>query len=292
MVRSEIINFPAGEKHMRGDLKSAQIKLLGLLLLFLVTASGVFAFSATKSHQAKPALSVETALKAIDFAAENDISTDSEFSANLRQTINFNRNRYYSPALGRFISKDPIGFAADVNLYRYAANNPMYFTDPWGFAPFDLPMDRPMDEATWPEMGGYGSGYSLGGASLGGLLSSLFDVPVVCNPSNPANQVFNNMGTSGGGKGGNNSYSGESGSPNGPDDPNGFKKPKPGATGKKGSTDIPSWAKGKQPKVGQSGNDFATECMNTRYGKGNWSRNGSQAREYSQLRKYADRHFE
>jgi len=117
---------------MRGNLKSAQIRLLGLLLLFLITASGVFAFSAAKSHQAKPALSVETALKAIDFAAENDISIDSEFSANLRQSINFNRNRYYSPALGRFISKDPIGFNGGMNLYGYVANNPLIYTDPFG----------------------------------------------------------------------------------------------------------------------------------------------------------------
>ncbi|HOI92760.1 MAG TPA: RHS repeat-associated core domain-containing protein [Candidatus Rifleibacterium sp.] len=44
----------------------------------------------------------------------------------------FNRNRYYSPALGRFTSKDPIGFNGGMNLYRYADNNPVLFTDPWG----------------------------------------------------------------------------------------------------------------------------------------------------------------
>lgn len=117
---------------MRGNFKSAQIRLLGLLLLFLITASGVFAFSSAKSHQGKPPVSVETALKAIDFAAENHISIDSEFSANLRQSINFNRN--YSPALGRFVSKGPIGFAADVNLYRYADNNLVLFVDSFGLA--------------------------------------------------------------------------------------------------------------------------------------------------------------
>ena len=47
----------------------------------------------------------------------------------------FNRNRYYSPKVGRFVSSDPIGFSGDSNLYRYAANNPLRFTDPTGKNP-------------------------------------------------------------------------------------------------------------------------------------------------------------
>lgn len=44
----------------------------------------------------------------------------------------FNRNRYYQPKYGRFTSKDPIGFNGDINLYRYAGDNPLTFVDPWG----------------------------------------------------------------------------------------------------------------------------------------------------------------
>ncbi len=41
--------------------------------------------------------------------------------------------RYYDPELGRFISRDPIGLAGgDVNLYRYAGNNPVNLIDPSG----------------------------------------------------------------------------------------------------------------------------------------------------------------
>ncbi len=37
------------------------------------------------------------------------------------------------PDLGRFTSKDPIGFAGgDTNLYSYVGQNPVNFTDPWG----------------------------------------------------------------------------------------------------------------------------------------------------------------
>ncbi|MGH8006877.1 MAG: RHS repeat-associated core domain-containing protein, partial [Candidatus Binatia bacterium] len=47
------------------------------------------------------------------------------------------RARYYHPILQRFISEDPIGFAGgDVNLYAYAFNNPVNFTDPTGENPF------------------------------------------------------------------------------------------------------------------------------------------------------------
>ncbi|NEZ65245.1 hypothetical protein D0962_21115 [Leptolyngbyaceae cyanobacterium CCMR0082] len=35
------------------------------------------------------------------------------------------RARYYDPAVGRFISEDPLGFdAGDANLYRYVFNSP------------------------------------------------------------------------------------------------------------------------------------------------------------------------
>jgi RHS repeat-associated protein len=41
--------------------------------------------------------------------------------------------RYYDPALGRFLSQDPIGFeAGDANLLRYVANSPTTATDPTG----------------------------------------------------------------------------------------------------------------------------------------------------------------
>jgi RHS repeat-associated protein len=48
----------------------------------------------------------------------------------------FYRSRYYSPALQRFISEDPIGFAGgDVNLYAYVGNTPVSLTDPFGTNP-------------------------------------------------------------------------------------------------------------------------------------------------------------
>ena len=43
------------------------------------------------------------------------------------------RNRYYHTGLGRFITRDPIGYnAGDVNLMRYVGNMPTVMFDPYG----------------------------------------------------------------------------------------------------------------------------------------------------------------
>ena len=43
------------------------------------------------------------------------------------------RNRFYYPALGRFLQSDPIGFGAgDMNLFRYVGDDPVDGSDPTG----------------------------------------------------------------------------------------------------------------------------------------------------------------
>ncbi|MGV1099323.1 RHS repeat-associated core domain-containing protein [Thiovibrio sp. JS02] len=44
----------------------------------------------------------------------------------------FYRARYYDPQVGRFISKDPIGFEGGVNAYAYVKGNPVNAVDPRG----------------------------------------------------------------------------------------------------------------------------------------------------------------
>ncbi len=44
------------------------------------------------------------------------------------------RNRYYSPSLGRWITRDPIGISGGINLYGYVGSSPVGMMDPSGFA--------------------------------------------------------------------------------------------------------------------------------------------------------------
>jgi RHS repeat-associated protein len=46
--------------------------------------------------------------------------------------VNYYRARYYNPAIGRFISEDPIGFLGGVNEYAYVEDDPSDFVDPLG----------------------------------------------------------------------------------------------------------------------------------------------------------------
>jgi RHS repeat-associated protein len=48
--------------------------------------------------------------------------------------VYFYRARYYNPLLSRFISQDPIGLAAGVNVYAYVAGAPIANVDPFGLS--------------------------------------------------------------------------------------------------------------------------------------------------------------
>jgi RHS repeat-associated protein len=85
-----------------------------------------------------------TVHQSIQYKAFGDVRTNSGTSPNrLKFTgreddgtgLYYYRARFYDTRIGRFLSEDPLGFAAGVNFYRYANNNPASFSDPYGLDP-------------------------------------------------------------------------------------------------------------------------------------------------------------
>ena len=58
------------------------------------------------------------------------------------------RNRTYNPVLGRWIQRDPIGYAGGINLYEYVASLPPIERDPAGMAPNCQALGKMIDSPT------------------------------------------------------------------------------------------------------------------------------------------------
>ncbi len=77
---------------------------------------------------------------AVKVAGSND--TNFQFAAmytNLRSGVVLTLKREFSPTLGRWLSRDPLGEIVSNNLFDYADNNPVLFVDVLGLAPITGP---------------------------------------------------------------------------------------------------------------------------------------------------------
>jgi len=89
----------------------------------------------------------------------------------------YNLHRYYDPALGRYISPDPIGLAGGPNRYGYCPN-PIGFVDPLGLHELNVQLTLNDDSVYVPgptpgHRGGDGGGFSSGYTSAPGVLKKV-----------------------------------------------------------------------------------------------------------------------
>jgi len=89
--------------------------------------------------------------------------TGARIDAETNGLYNF-RARMYSPALGRFLQVDPIGYSGGINLYAYVGNDPLNLIDPYGLSP-DSPSSTWASVIALPGVGTAGD--ILAGASSG-----------------------------------------------------------------------------------------------------------------------------
>ncbi|HET7586189.1 MAG TPA: RHS repeat-associated core domain-containing protein [Gemmatimonadaceae bacterium] len=57
----------------------------------------------------------------------------------------YRRNRYYDPGTGQFTQEDPVGLAGGLNLYGFAAGDPVNLSDPLGLQPCARTRSCPID---------------------------------------------------------------------------------------------------------------------------------------------------
>ena len=84
--------------------------------------------TSTDSYDAYGA-SASSATDPFGFGGQWGYYTDGETGLQLCQ------HRYYDSSVGRFLTRDPAGYAGGLNLYAYCANNPVSSVDPSGFTP-------------------------------------------------------------------------------------------------------------------------------------------------------------
>jgi len=112
-----------------------------------------------------------------DMGAQYGYYTDTETGLSLLT------HRFYDPVVGRFLTRDPLGYGGGINLYGYCQNDPVNSVDPLGL---------------WTGGIGIGGTGFVPGTGLGGG----FDVGIVFDTTGTVGVTWDYYGIVGGGSGG------------------------------------------------------------------------------------------
>ena len=101
------------------------------------------------------------------------------------------KNRYYSPALGRFLQPDPLVYSDSLNIYSYAVNDPLNMIDPLGLESCKNKNKKKQDDCKddcWNQMIKYFEDNIIGLLIGGGVLFPQFK-PFVGQGTSPFTTV-------------------------------------------------------------------------------------------------------
>jgi RHS repeat-associated protein len=91
--------------------------------------------------------------------------------------LQYNRARYYDATIGRWISRDPIGFAGrDANWYRYVFNNALSLVDQSGLATLETATYANQPPAEWTTIPPFKINYFFSADAVGTILHQTVDV--------------------------------------------------------------------------------------------------------------------
>jgi len=89
----------------------------------------------------------------------------------------YDRARYYSSALGRFMQTDPVGYDADLNLYAYVENKPTSDVDPTGETGLGCAIGAGVTIETGPG--------AIGGCAVGEMIEDALEAIIVIAATAP-----------------------------------------------------------------------------------------------------------
>jgi RHS repeat-associated protein len=101
--------------------------------------------------------------------------------------------RDYDPTIGRWLTKDPLGFAAGINFYAFCGNDPLNFVDPFGFDHINLAAFGSLHRKVVDARGTKEGEFSVGGHGIegGGVVDQRSGTILFPTPEQLANEIVN-----------------------------------------------------------------------------------------------------